>query len=316
MVILFIGLGSFGAATAAGLQARFAATEVGDPARTARSMSVVLWATTIGSIAGPNLSELGSAAGQAIGIEPLTGPYLFSFVAFAGAMIIIALGLRPRHLQVEKIDTVGPAPMALGRALRIGLATPGTRLAIVAITCSHTIMVEVMVMTPVHMHHLGFSLGLVGLVISIHIFGMYGASPVMGWLTDRFTAGGVLLIGAGFFVAALALAALADHPSMLLISLALGLLGLGWSAGMIAGSSLLTVSLPAEAKVSVQGATDAVMNLSAAGSAALSGLILGWGGYPALAGVAAVFVVPMLGLTLRELARRAPVRRDPVRART
>lgn len=303
LILLFVGLAAFGAATAAGLQARFAATEMTTAAYRARAMSIVLWATTLGSVAGPNLSETGARLGALIGIEPLTGPYLFSLVAFTGAAVLIAVGL-PSEADDPTATPDRPA-LGLVPALRIGLRNPATRLGIVAITCSHTIMVGVMVMTPVHMTHLGFSLSLVGLVISVHIFGMYGASPVMGWLTDKISAVGVLLVGVVIFAVALVLAALADEPSMLVISLALGLLGLGWSAGMIGGSSLLTESVTPETKVSVQGATDATMNVAAAASSALSGVVLGWGGYPALAAVAAVFLVPLAVLALRA-ARGGP----------
>ena len=320
VVLLFVGLAAFGAATAAGLQARFAATELTSPAYRARALSVVLWATTLGSVLGPNLSEVGARLGEALGIEPLTGPYLFSLVAFAAAALTIVLGLRPPRATTgptdptddadptdpASTDASGGAPVEQVRfwpALRLGLAAPLTRLAVVAITCSHTVMVGVMVMTPVHMNHLGFSLDLVGLVISIHIFGMYGASPVMGWLADRISAVGVLLLGVAILAVALVLAALAGEPSMLVIALALGLLGLGWSAGMVGGSLLLAESVVAEAKVSVQGATDAVMNVAAAASSAVSGLVLGWAGYPGLAVVAAVVLVPMAVLSLRTALR-------------
>ncbi len=309
VVVLFVGLGCFGAATAAGLQARFAATEIASPAYRARAMSVVLWATTLGSVAGPNLSELGSLLGTQLGIEPLTGPYLFSLVAFTGAALVVGIGLHPPEVAGAATDA-GSAPpvrqVGFARAVRTGWADPRTRLAMVAITCSHTIMVGVMVMTPVHMSHTGFTLGLVGLVISIHIFGMYGASPLMGWLADHISSVGVIFLSIAVFVVALFLGSRADDPSMLMISLALGLLGLGWSAGIIGGSALLTESVVPETKVSIQGATDSMMNVLAAASSALSGLVLEWGGYAALTGVAAVFLVPMLALALRVRLGRPP----------
>ena len=315
--LLFVGLAAFGASTAAGLQARFAATELTTPAYRARALSVVLWATTLGSVLGPNLAEVGSRLAGRLGLEPLTGPFLFSLVAFAAAALTVGVGLRPAPVAPAQDGAADPAAADAGGAaavpqlgfwpaLRLGLADPVTRLAVVAITCSHTVMVGVMVMTPVHMAHLGFSLDLVGLVISIHIFGMYGASPVMGWLTDKISPVGVLLVGVAVFAAALVLAAQADEPSMLVISLALGLLGLGWSAGMIGGSTLLASSVAPEAKVSVQGAADAVMNVAAAASSALSGLVLGWAGYPGLAAVAAVVLLPMAVLALRSAWRRPP----------
>jgi MFS family permease len=315
VVLLFVGLGAFGAATAAGLQARFAATEVTTTEYRARAMSIVLWATTIGSIGGPNLSKAGSDLGAALGLEPLAGPYLFALVALAAAALIIAVGLRPPKTsgvgEWPVTGSAGPAAalprLGLLTAIRVAVRNPLTRLGMVAVICSHTVMVGVMVMTPVHMHDSGFSLALVGLVLSIHIFGMYGASPVMGWLADRISPVGVLVVAVIVFAGALSVGAMADGHSMLSISLALGLLGLGWSAGMIGGSTLLTTSVAPEAKVSIQGATDSLMNLAAACSAATSGLVVGWGGYPALNVVAACVLLPLVVLTLRRvlLARRA-----------
>lgn len=299
-VLMFVGAGFFGAATAAALQARFAATEVTTAAYRARALSVVLWATTLGSVAGPNLAEAGGRTAGRLGIAPLTGPYLFSVLAFAVAAVLIMVCLR-----VPQADSgSGRAHVGIAASLRVGWSRPGTRLAMVAIACSHTIMVGVMVMTPVQMQHHGMTLGLVGVVISIHILGMYGASPLMGWLTDKISPTGVLAVAVGILIMALSLAALSEHAGMLLLTLALGLLGLGWSAGVIGGSTLLTEGTDPDTRLSVQGASDAIMNLVAAAATALSGLVLGWGGFPALAGVAALVLVPMAILVARGLLAR------------
>ncbi|NYE70904.1 MFS transporter [Microlunatus parietis] len=306
--LLFVGTAAFGAATAAGLQARFAAAEVVGVRYRARALSVVMWATTLGSVAGPNLSEVGSRLGRSLGIEPLTGPYLFSLIAFAGAAMVLSVGLAGRGTTEVDHDPsrLVQRPTGLVRAIRTGLQDPRTRLAIIAVICSHTIMVGVMVMTPLHMTHHGMTLDLVGLVLSIHIFGMYGASPIMGWLTDRLGGAAVIGIGVIIFAGALVLGGFADTTTGPVISLALGLLGLGWSAGMIGGSSLLAESVSDQNRVSLQGGTDALMNLAAAGSSALSGLVMGLAGFPALNLIAAVVAVPMAVLALRGmLARRA-----------
>ncbi len=309
--LLFVGTAAFGAATAAGLQARFAAAEVVGLRYRARALSVVMWATTLGSVAGPNLSELGSRFGRGLGIEPLTGPYLFSLVAFAGAAVVLSVGIAGRVPVDQDQDPARPVTpvraTGLIPALRAGLRNPTTRLAIVAVICSHTIMVGVMVMTPLHMTHHGMTLDLVGLVLSIHIFGMYGASPIMGWLTDRLGGPAVIGIGVIIFAAALVLGGFADTTQGPVISLALGLLGLGWSAGMIGGSSLLASAVSDHDRVSLQGGTDALMNLAAAGSSALSGLVMGLAGFPALNVIAAVVAVPMAVLALRGLLVRPAV---------
>lgn len=292
--ILLVGLGAFGAATASGLQSRFAATEVVKPAFQATAMSIVLWATTIGSVAGPNLSQLGSDIGSRLGIEPLAGPYLFSLISFSSAALLIGLFLRtpaPGHLEDETVQK--PKSVGLVAALKSARRNPVTMFALMAITGSHMIMVGVMVMTPVHMAHQGHTLDLVGIVISVHILGMYAASPLMGWLTDKIGSGRVIVLGMGIFVVSMVLGATAGPDDTLMLGAALGVLGLGWSAGLIGGSALLTRSASPETRVPLQGASDAIMNIAAAAAAAFSGVILAWGGYLALNSLAALVLVPM-----------------------
>jgi MFS family permease len=60
---------------------------------------------------------------------------------------------------------------------------------------AHTVIVSVMVMTPIHMLPRHATLELIGLVISVHVVGMFAFSLVMGWLADR--VGRVPLIAGG-----------------------------------------------------------------------------------------------------------------------
>lgn len=379
-VLVFLGLAAFGAGAAAGLQARFAATEVAAPGFEARSMSIVLWATTIGSVAGPLLSETGDRVGAALGLPHLVGPFIFSAFAFAVSTLLVATLLRMPRAGVLAIDAADPAdgtrdaadgdgferpagaeppasatgetpaaadasataeapaaaeasapaevPVPAGpagpadavaaadappaasvgsfAALRIAVREPRALFAILAIVCSHTVMVGVMVMTPVHMTAHGMSLNLVGLVLSIHILGMYGASPLMGWLVDRVGSVRVILLGASILVIAAVIGILAPGDDVLLVPLSLGLLGLGWSAGMIGGSTLLTTSVEPSLRVPLQGATDAAMNLAAALSAALSGVVLGAFGFAGVNTVALLVLVPLAVAGLRlSTSRRA-----------
>jgi MFS family permease len=358
-LLVFLGLAAFGAGAAAGLQARFAATEVAAPGFEARSMSLVLWATTIGSVAGPLLAEVGDEFGIALGLPPLVGPFIFSGVAFALSSILVATLLRtPKAGHLATDDAAGlpasdaplpelvegspasaplPGPLpepgegssdarasstgsrneastapeqriGAWTALRTAVRNPAALVAILAIVCSHTVMIGVMVMTPVHMTEHGLSLSLVGIVLSVHILGMYGASPIMGWLADRIGSARVIVIGAGLLVTATVIGILAPAENMLLIPLALGLLGLGWSAGLIGGSTLLTTAVDPQLRVPLQGATDATMNIAAATSAAFSGLVLGLGGFAGVNVVAIFVLVPLAiaGLRLIVIRRGAP----------
>ncbi|MBM7503174.1 MFS transporter [Agromyces aurantiacus] len=294
--LVFLGLAAFGAGAAAGLQARFAATEVAAPGFEARSMSLVLWATTIGSVAGPLLSSTGDELGRAIGLPALVGPFVLSGAVFAVATLIAATALRlPRagHLEADSGGAASDARIGSWAAFTAAFADRRSRLAILAIVCSHTVMVGVMVMTPVHMTGHGLPVALVGVVISIHILGMYGASPLMGWLADRIGATRVIAIGGGILLTATVLGIVAGD-SMAIIPLALGLLGLGWSAGLIGGSTLLTTTVPASMRVPLQGATDAAMNIAAATSAAFSGLVLGLAGFAGVNVIAILVLVPLV----------------------
>jgi MFS family permease len=60
---LLVGATLLGSTTAANGLSRYAATDLARPDRRARSLSVVVWATTVGAVAGPNLT--GVAGGLA-----------------------------------------------------------------------------------------------------------------------------------------------------------------------------------------------------------------------------------------------------------
>ncbi|WP_285728043.1 MFS transporter [Psychromicrobium xiongbiense] len=303
--LLLIGMMCFGSATATGLQSRYAATELVDPSRQARAMSIVVWATTLGSVAGPNLSEPGSRLGAALGLNALSGPYLFSIVAFICSALVVStlrIGTMPASAGDAAADE-GPSdvpaskPLSALASLRMAAGNRSALFAMIAIVAGQMMMTCVMVMTPVHMNHDGMSLELVGVVLSAHILGMYALSPVFGWLADKLGARIVVMLGAALFVTAFAFGAFdatAEHSQMLRITVALVLLGLGWSACLIGGSTLLTESVRGSARLTLQGSVDALMNLGAAALAALAGPVLAWGGFLAINVLAACVLVPLL----------------------
>ncbi|MFI7627427.1 MFS transporter [Microbispora rosea] len=307
LVVLLAGLALFGVGQAVNLQSRYAAADGAAPGARARTMSIVIWATTIGSVAGPNLSDVADRFGRWLGLPGLTGPYLFSVVSFALAGAVVAVFLRPaaRSSAPASNDAAtngagtgeaGTSARAVGAvtALRWAAADPAARFAVVLIAVAHAMMVMVMVMTPLHMQHHGMSLRLVGVVISLHVLGMYALSPVFGWLADRIGAvrtacGGMLMLAAAVVLGFVAASAAEGSA---LTALALTVLGLGWSASLISASALLTGTAADHVRVPLQGATDAGMNYAGAAAAALAGPILAGGGFRAVNIAAAVILVP------------------------
>ncbi|MCS6711817.1 MFS transporter [Brachybacterium sp. EF45031] len=160
--LFFVGMACFGAATASGFQARYAAMDTAAPHQRACAMSIVVWATTVGSVAGPNLAGLGGRLGRAVGIGELGGPFLVSLAGFALAAVATSLLRAPTTAAAPVATEPGPvatepapaatAPTPLARVLT---RSPAALLGLLAAVVGHVLMVAVMVMTPVHMHGQG-----------------------------------------------------------------------------------------------------------------------------------------------------------------
>ena len=148
----------------------------------------------------------------------------------------------------------------------------------VVLAGAHAAMIMVMVMTPLHMAHGGAELEIIGVVISVHVLGMFAFSPLVGTLADRVGRAPVAMAGATLLLVALTLAAASPEGSSWQVFAGLFLLGLGWSFSTVAGSTMVTDHAPLDTRTDVQGLADLVMGLSRPAPAALSGLIVGaWG---------------------------------------
>ena len=303
--LLLAGLLLFGASTTSGLQARYAAADLAEPEHRGRALSLVVWATTVGSVLGPNLAGPGDDLGRALGLPPLGGAFALSIAVFLVVVLGALVLLRPDPLLLARqldasADAAGPPPRTgAAAAVRAVWATPAGRLGLTAVVVAHAVMVGLMVMTPVHMgagHAAddGTTLRVIGLVISVHVAGMYLFSPVVGWLADR--AGRAATVGLGGLLLLLAALVAGTAPPGAAVQLGIGLflLGLGWSCGLVAGSTLVTESVGTELRPAAQGATDLLMGLGAAVAGAVGGPLLAGGGFGLVAAVSAVLVVPLV----------------------
>nr|WP_306300638.1 MFS transporter [Streptomyces sp. NRRL B-24572] len=307
--VLLVGLVGFGAGSSANLAARFAAADLAEPDHRARAISTVVWATTIGAVLGPNVAAPAGKSVSGLGIPATAGPFVWAAGVFVVSALVVAVLLRPDPLLTARaLSAAGPGEAAEGRSLRAGMRavreSPRARLALVTVAGSHTAMVSIMSMTPVALTHHGADIQLIGLVISGHIAGMYAFSPVMGWLSDRLGRLSVIGLAVGLIGTA-ALVAGTAGPSHGRTALGLFLLGLGWSAGLVSGSALLTDSVPQAARAAVQGLSDFVMNTAAGLGGLVAGLIVSQAGYGPLNAIAACLLLPMAALALRGALRKA-----------
>ncbi|MFC9245325.1 MFS transporter [Streptomyces sp. NPDC057136] len=302
--LLLLGMAGFGAGSSANLQARFAAADLAEPDRRGRAISTVIWATTIGSVLGPNIAAPAGRAFRDTAIPETAGPFVWAAAIFLLTGLVVAVLLRPDPLLTARALAPAGTQTAANRSLRAGVAavraSPMARLALVTVAVSHTAMVSIMVMTPVHLGHHGAGIQLIGLVISGHIAGMYAFSPVMGWLADRFGRLSVIGLAVGLLSCAALLAGTAGS-SHGRTAAGLFVLGLGWSAGLVAGSALLTDSVPQPARAAVQGLSDLTMNTAAGIGGAVAGVIVSQWSYSWLNVVGACLLLPMAALALRRV---------------
>lgn len=309
--LLLVGILMIGAGNAGNLQSRFAATDLAAAQHRGRDLSIVVWATTIGGVAGPLLLGPGELVGAAIGMPPQTGSYAFSFVAQCAALVLYLVALRPdpllaaQHLAKEAVAATG-AVMADRPVV--------ARYAIFAVAGSHVVMASVMAMTPVHLAHMAHGAhgmaptpadvsALVGITIALHVGGMYALSPLFGILADRWGRLRVVLLGQVLLGGALAFAVFANDREWG-VMVALILLGLGWSAATVAGAALLTESSAPEVRTRRQGRSDSLMSLSAAAGAVLAGVVLSNFQYAGLGIAASVIVLAIVALSPLGRAKR------------
>jgi MFS family permease len=308
--LLFTGLFLFGCSSAANYQARYAAVDLAPSAVRGRHLSLVVWATTIGAVVGPALAAPAGTALARYGLPTMAGAYVLSALLFGLTALVLLLLLRPDPAVVARELAGAPATSAAARgapargvraALPIVLALPGARLGIGAMATGHVVMVGVMTMTPVHIrsagHDAAHTLKIVGFVLSAHVAGMFAFAPLFGWLADRLGRRPVVALGLALLLAACGVAGTAGHDSPRLTAGML-LLGLGWSAAMVAGSTLLSEAVPAEWRPSAQGLSDLTMGLAGATAGALSGLVVENLGYGILTVLAAITTAPLVTMML------------------
>jgi MFS family permease len=271
---------------------------------------------------GPSLAPLAGRTVGRYGVPTLAGPYFFSALLFALAVLLLAVFLRPDPAVVARTALGHPGSISnapspgMRAALRFVLGHPSARLGVSAMAVGSVVMVGVMAMTPVHIKGAGHdpthTLGIVGLVLSFHIAGMYAFSPVFGWLTDRLGRRPVIFAGIALLLASCLLAGTAGHDTARLAA-ALLVLGLGWSASIVAGSTLLSESIPVELRASAQGLSDLLMGLAGATAGAISGVIVAAWGYSTLTLMAALATAPLIVLAAF-LSSRSDVRADAISA--
>ncbi len=274
-------------------QGRFAAGEMFPTEERARMIGRLVFASTLGAVFGPLMASPSGKLMEALGLNKDAGVWAIMLVFSGLAAILIGTLLRPDPTHFAKIiataeekttEEMAKAPV---RPLRQLLRLPTVQLAILAMLVSQTVMVVLMVMTPLDMDHHHHGQDAISMVISMHTLGMFGFSALTGYLIDRFGRIPMLVVGGLTLIASALLAPVAGNQYALAV--ALFLLGLGWNFGYVGGSSLLADALSGAERTRVQGVNDSLVFLVAGFGSLSSGPLYAAGGF---------FAISMGGLAL------------------
>ena len=299
--LMLAGMTLFGIASTSNLLARYAAADVSPGAQRGRAMGLIVWGSTLGSIVGPNLMAPALRLGHWLGVEATASAFLVSVGSYALAALLVQVFLRPDPLAIARrleADASRGRAAGLTRGFGAILGDVRVQIALAALSVSQFVMIATTSTSPVYLYDQGHSVRVIGIGVSLHLGGMYVASPLSGWLCDRF--GRLLMIGVGalILIGAVMLAGLAPGTDPVLVIGALFLNGVGWNLAFVSASALLTDALAPAERASVQGFADLIMGLMGAVGSAVGGMVLGIWGFAALNAVGAVLVLGPLALTL------------------
>jgi MFS family permease len=272
--LLVVGTAIFGCGQGPALLSRAAAADLYPPKLRGRGVGTVATAGAIGAVTGPLLAIAAESTAGAAGLERGAGPFLL--VPVLGSLCIwLIVGLRPDPRAVASdlrrwypaLEPIPepPPPRPRNQLIRLGPA----RAAIIATGLAQAAMVGVMSITSVSLGDDGWADWQVQVLMSAHFFGMFALAYPVGLLVDRIGRRRTTLFGVG--VCALAAYGCAATGSSPLIAPFFFLLGLGWSACFVAGTTVMAdVTSPQE-----RGVLTATNDLLVAGCAAVASLAAG-----------------------------------------
>jgi MFS family permease len=309
--LMLIGMALFGVASTSNLLARYAAADVSPPAQRGRAMGLIVWGSTVGSIIGPNLMAPALSLGAWLAVPATASAFLISVAGYGVAALLTFCFLRPDPLTIARQDQAtadAGRPAGVARTLGATLADVRVQIALATLSVSQFVMIGTTSTSPLYLHEQGHPVAIIGLAVSLHLAGMYVASPLSGWLADRFGRLPVIAAGALMLIFAMALAGLAPGPAGATIIIGLFLNGVGWNLAFVSGSALLTDALSPVERASVQGLADLLMGLMGAIGSAAGGMILGIWGFAILNAIGTLLVLGPLGVALLRRPAPAPAR--------
>jgi MFS family permease len=245
--MLLIGLGN-----AAAQLSRYVAADLAPIGRNGLAIGALVWAGTFGGVGGPLLGPLEDLS-TTLSWKPALAPFLLAFVCL---LLAVTATVTRRPQAVPRPTPATPTPARPSLLLR-----RDARPSLAVMITGQVVMVLVMTAAPLRMHMRGDSYSAVGTMLSLHVLGMFGLSPLTGRLADRVGPRSVMWVGLAVLATSAQMSAAATGPLMMATLFGVGL---GWNLCFVGGSSALVRSSGGSARSEVEASLAAALVLPAA----------------------------------------------------
>ena len=280
-VVFIVGMSFFGLGIGAVTQLRVAAADMYPLARRAEGLGWVLTGSVVGAFVGPVIIGAAARIADETGFDEIALSWALVPIGIVPAMIMILL-VRPDPKQIalqlskywpghEILAAAQEVPTVGGAGFKTFVADPIKQVAFAAYATAQGTMAMMMVMTPLVMRESGLSLTMISFAVALHVVGMFAFSVPMGRIADRF--GRKRLMFAGLLVEAVGAVLVPVTGAFLIITVGLFLVGFGWSAVNVAGTTLLADTTAPNERGRAIGANDTFAAALAFGAPLAGGFI-------------------------------------------
>jgi MFS family permease len=286
-------------------QTTVAAIDMYPPSMKGEGVSYVLSGTSVGSVGAPVLVWATTAYAASNNLDTLAVPWLAPPVLMLLSGLLV-LSIRPDPLKIARSlgeyypeEAIGVRGQSASGQEQVGLFTmlryyPRSS-AIVSISLAWGVMVMIMTLTSIILRRNGYGLTMISIAIAIHVFGMFGLSLVFGKLADRhgrkrmLFAGGIILALGGF-----ATPLTSDYWA---ITVALFLVGVGWSALNVSTTAMMGDITPPTSMGRLMGFTQFIIGVVNLVITTAGGTIAQNLGFRAVGTTALILTIPIYILT-------------------
>jgi predicted MFS family arabinose efflux permease len=242
-------------------QYRFAATESVETSNIPKAISLILLLGIVASLLGANIVSVTK--------DFYISTYVGSYIAMS-LLTIIPFFFFLFYQNEEKNDQ---KEIKSQKTIFELLSNKNIQLSILSAGVGYTTMSTLMTATPISMNMMhGFSLFSTGIVLQLHVVGMFLPSLITGDLIKAF--GHKKMIYSGVIIMFLTIITHFVFETYYGYMIGLILLGIGWNFLFVSGTSLLVVSYNKEDKFLAQGLNDFVVFSSQSIGALSAGILL------------------------------------------